>query len=233
MKFLKWFLIILIIAVIVTLVIIGKIGYSYYQESLAEKSFDDRIKEIQEDKNFVKYDELSQDYINAVVAVEDHRFFKHGAVDLISIMRAVRTNISHKELQEGGSTITQQVAKNVFFTQEESVRRKSGEFFASIDLEKKLSKEEIFEIYVNTAYFGSGYYGIKEASKGYYDKKPKKLDLNESSMLAGVVNAPSVYSPTKNPDLAKKRQNHVLRKMVKYEYITEEQADAVKDKKIK
>ena len=223
MKFIRRIIFYILIVIIGACIVAGKIGYDYYQEALQEKSFEDRISEVQNNKNFVKYDELSQDYINAVVAVEDHRFFKHGAIDVISIGRAIYTNISEKELQEGGSTITQQVAKNVFFTQEETLRRKVGEFFAAIELENNCSKEEIFAIYVNTAYFGNGYYGIKEASQGYYNKEPKDLNLDEASMLAGVPNAPSVYAPTKNPELAKQRQQHVLRKMVKYGYITQKE----------
>ena len=228
MKFIRRIILLIIIIIVAAIAIIGKIGYDYYQEVLQEKGFDARIKDIQNDKNFTKYDDLSEDYINAVLATEDHRFFDHGAIDLISIGRAIHTNITNKEFKEGGSTITQQVAKNVFFTQEETLKRKSAELFAAIDLEKRLSKEEIFELYVNTSYFGDGYYGIKEASKGYYDKSPKNLDLDESSMLAGVPNAPSVYAPTKNPDLARKRQQHVLRKMIEYGYITQEEADNVK-----
>ena len=216
MKFIKRFLIFVLIILIVIVIIVGKIGYNYYQKSLQEKSFDDRISDVKKDENFVDYKELSQDYINAVVAVEDHRFFKHGAIDLISIGRAIHTNISEKELQEGGSTITQQVAKNVFFTQEETLQRKAGEFFAAIDLEKNCSKEEIFAIYVNTAYFGNGYYGIKEASLGYYDKEPKDLNLDESSMLAGIPNAPSVYAPTVNPELAEKRRQVVIQTMSQF-----------------
>lgn len=228
MKFIRKIIFLIMIVIVGTTAYIGKIGYDYYQKSLQEKSFKDRIDEVKNNEKFVKYDDLSKTYIDAVVAVEDHRFFKHGAVDFVSIGRAIYTNISSKEFKEGGSTITQQVAKNVFFTQEETVRRKAGELFAAIDLEKELSKEEIFAIYVNTAYFGNGYYGIKEASEGYYKKEPKELDLDEASMLAGVPNAPSVYAPTKNSDLAKQRQQHVLRKMIKYGYITQEEADKIK-----
>lgn len=228
MKFIRKIIFLLILVIVGTTAYIGKIGYDYYQKSLQEKSFEDRIAEVKDNENFVQYDDLSKNYIDAVVATEDHRFFKHGAVDLVSIGRAIYTNISSKEFKEGGSTITQQVAKNVFFTQEETVRRKAGELFAAIDLEKELSKEEIFAIYVNTAYFGNGYYGIKEASEGYYKKEPKNLDLEEASMLAGVPNAPSVYAPTKNLELAKQRQQHVLRKMIKYGYITKEEADKIK-----
>ena len=129
-----------------------------------------------------------------------------------------------KELQEGGSTITQQVAKNVVFNQEQSWTRKLGEIFAAFDLEKNYTKNEVFEIYVNTAYFGDGFYGIYDASHGYYNKDPKDLNLDEASMLAGVPNAPSLYSPNVNLNLAKKRQAHVIKKMQEYGYITQEQA---------
>lgn len=227
MKFIKKILLFLIIIIIIIAIIIGVIGKNYYNDVLEEKSFDARIKEIQSNEDFIKYEDLSQDYINAVIAVEDHRFFNHGAVDFISIGRAIYNNISNQELQEGGSTITQQVAKNVFFTQEASIKRKSAELFAAMDLEKNCTKEEIFELYVNTSYFGDGYYGIKQASLGYYNKSPKDLNLDESSMLAGVPNAPSVYAPTKNLDLAKQRQKQVLRKMVKYDYITQDEADSI------
>ncbi len=227
MKFIKKIMFFILVIIVAITALIGKIGYDYYQKSLQEKSFEDRIADVKNNENYTDYNVLAQNYINAVVAVEDHRFFKHGAIDFISIGRALHTNISKREFQEGGSTITQQVAKNVFFTQEETLQRKAGELFAAIELEKKCSKEEIFAIYVNTAYFGNGYYGIKEASNGYYKKEPKELNLDEASMLAGVPNAPSVYAPTKNLDLAKQRQQHVLRKMVKYGYITQEQADNI------
>lgn len=136
-------------------------------------------------------------------------------------MRAIFTNLKEGEFEQGGSTITQQVAKNVFFSQERTLARKLGEVFGASDLEKNYSKNEIFAIYVNTAYFGDGYYGIYDASKGYYNKEPKDLTLYEASMLAGVPNAPSIYAPTVNPELAKQRQKQVLNAMVKYGYISE------------
>ena len=105
--------------------------------------------------------------------------------------------------------------------------RKLGELFAAFDIEKNFSKDEIFALYVNSAYFGDGYYGIYDASMGYYGKEPKDLNLDEASMLAGIPNAPSVYAPTINPDLAKERQAHVLKTMVENEYITQDQANEI------
>ncbi len=227
MKILKRIIIFLLLVAIVGFTICFIIGYSTYSKALDEKPLITRIDEITSKENYVPFDELSKDYINAVVAVEDRRYYDHGAIDPIGIARAIWVNISNWELREGGSTITQQVAKNVIFSQEDTVSRKLGEIIAAFDLEKNYSKDEILAIYVNTCYFGDGYYGIYDASMGYYNKEPKDLNLDEASMLAGVPNAPSAYSPNVNPDLAKKRQKHVLEKMVENGYITQEEANSI------
>ena len=228
MKFIKKLIIAIILLIIVACSIVFLIGQSYYSKALKEKPLLTRVDEITSKENFVKFEDMSSYYRNAVISVEDHRFYDHGPVDFIAIARAIFTNIKNGELQEGGSTITQQVAKNVVFSQEQSWVRKVGEIFAAYDLEKNYTKKEIFELYVNTAYFGDGYYGIYDASYGYYNKSPKDLNLDEASMLAGVPNAPSVYSPTVNPDLAKKRQYHVLNTMLEYGYITKDESLSIK-----
>lgn len=227
MRLFRKILVILLILILLACGLMFILGYSTYSQALDEKPLLTRIEEVTSDENYVSYDNLSKDYINAVVAVEDHRFYDHGAIDPIGIARALWVNIKNGELQEGGSTITQQVAKNVVFSQDENLSRKLGEILAAFDLEKNYSKNEILAIYVNTCYFGDGYYGIYEASMGYYNKEPKDLNLDEVSMLAGVPNAPSVYAPTVNPDLAKKRQQHVLEKMVEYEYISQQEANQI------
>lgn len=228
MKIFKKILLTLLILILVIGSVVLLIGFSIYSKSLKEKPLITRVSDITSEEHYIKYDQMSAHYRNAVIAVEDHRYYDHGPVDLIAIGRAIYTNIKNGELQEGGSTITQQVAKNVVLSQEQTWIRKIAEVFASFDLEKNYSKNEIFELYVNTAYFGDGYYGIYEASMGYYHKDPKDLTLAEASMLAGVPNAPSVYAPTVNPDLAKKRQNHVINKMQEYGYITIEEANSVR-----
>ena len=227
MKLFRKILIIAIISVLAIGSISFFIGFSYYSKALKEKPLITRIDEITSKENYVTFDELPSNYIDAVIAVEDHRYYDHGAVDFWGIGRAIFTNIKNKELQEGGSTITQQVAKNVVFTQEDTIQRKLGELFAAHDLEKHYTKNEIFAIYVNTAYFGDGYYGIYDACKGYYNKEPRDLNLDESSMLAGIPNAPSLYSPNVNLELAKKRQAHVLSRMVEYGYISQEDANKI------
>ena len=229
MKFVKKLLLCLFLAIIVAASIIILQGYNYYTDTFKEKKLIDQISEVTSQENFVKFDDLSELYVDAVIATEDRRFYDHGAIDIISIGRALFNNIKNGEFIEGGSTITQQVAKNIFFTQDKDISRKVAEIFAAYDLERNYSKNEIFELYVNTSYFGSGYYGIYEASYGYYNKSPKELNLSEASMLAGIPNAPSAYSPDVNPELASQRQQQVLRKMVTNNYISQEEADSVEE----
>lgn len=228
MKFIRKLFIAIIVLVIIICSFIFLVGHFYYVKALKEKPLITRVDEITNKENFVKFEDMSSYYRNAVISVEDHRYYDHGPVDFIAICRAFYTNIKNGEFREGGSTITQQVAKNVVLSQERSWIRKIAEIFAAFDLEKNYSKREIFELYVNTSYFGDGYYGIYQASFGYYNKSPKDLNLDEASMLAGVPNAPSVYAPTVNLSLAKKRQYHVLNKMLEYGYITKNEALSVK-----
>lgn len=153
----------------------------------------------------------------------------HGGIDPIAICRAVFNDIKAGRFKEGGSTITQQIAKNMLFTQEKKMERKAAEVFAALDIEKLYSKEEIFELYVNTAYFGSGHYGIGEAAAGYFDKSPSELTDYESAMLAGVPNAPSAYSPDVNAELAARRAEQVLGSMVDNELITQTESEGIQE----
>ena len=184
MKLFRKILIILLVLIILTGTVCFIIGYSTYSKALKEKPLLTRMDEIESSDKFVSFNELPKNYLDAVVAVEDHRFYEHGPIDLIAIGRAIWVNISNGELREGGSTITQQLAKNVVLSQEETASRKLGEIVAAFDIEKNYSKNEILALYVNTCYFGEGYYGIYDASMGYYNKEPKDLNLDEASMLA-------------------------------------------------
>ena len=161
--------------------------------------------------------------LDAVVAVEDHRFWKHHGFDIIAIGRAVKNNVVAGSLQEGGSTITQQLAKNMYFSLDKTFTRKVAETFMAMKMEREYTKDEILEIYVNTIYFGDGYYGIRQASEGYYGKEPAQLSDDECIMLAGLPNAPSVYSPSVNPELAAERQQYVAEQMEKYGYTGDEE----------
>lgn len=188
-----------------------------YREAVSNKSVLEKVEEIENKKEYVYFKDLPKEYIKAVIAVEDHRYYEHGAIDVISITRAIINNVKAKKLIEGGSTITQQLAKNIYFTQDRKLERKIAEIFMAYEIEKELDKDKIFELYVNTNYFGNGYYGIGNASHGYYGKEPSKLNLYECTMLAGVPNAPSVYAPTVNPELAERRRQIVVEAMAKYE----------------
>ncbi len=227
MKLFRKLLLIIFVLILIAIIILGTIGFVTYSKALDEEPLLTRTAKVTDDEHYVPFNDLPKDYINAVISVEDRRYYDHGSVDFIGIARALWTNFRTGELREGGSTITQQVAKNLVFSQEETLTRKLGELFAAFDIEKNFSKDEIFALYVNSAYFGDGYYGIYDASMGYYGKEPKDLNLDEASMLAGIPNAPSVYAPTINPDLAKERQAHVLKTMVENEYITQDQANEI------
>lgn len=148
-------------------------------------------------------------------------------IDLIAIGRAAWNNLTTWSLREGGSTITQQLAKNMYFTQEKSFIRKVAEMFVAFQLEHTYTKDEILELYVNSIYFGDGYYGIGDACKGYLNKAPIEMTNYECTLMAGIPNAPSVYSLTENSALAEQRQKYVVRQMVKYGYITEDQAQSI------
>ncbi len=227
MKVLKTLIFLFMIVVSIVVGMVVKDGYDIYKNAIEQISLEEKVAEIKENENYATYEELPQDYINAVLAVEDKRFFKHDGVDLISISRAIFIDIKEMSFREGGSTITQQLAKNVYFTQEKKMTRKIAEVFMAFEMEKYLSKEEIFELYVNTSYFGDGYYCVKDASEGYFDKVPSEMNLYECTLLAGIPNAPSVYAPTKNPELARQRQGQVVRKMIKQGFLTEEEAGKI------
>ncbi len=207
--------------------VFGVKGYFMYREAVKAYPISQMVSSIQNRENFVEYDELPTIYIDAVISAEDKRFESHCGVDLIATSRAVVNDIKAMSFVEGGSTITQQIAKNQYFTQEKKLERKFAEIFTAIELEQYCSKQEIFELYVNTIYFGNGYYGIFDAAKGYYGKLPSELSDYEAIMLAGLPNAPSAYSLNTNPDLAYSRMKIVLSRMVECGVITQEQANDI------
>lgn len=227
MKVIKRIVTFIILIVLIFAGLLTYKGYTLYKEALDKISVKDKVEEIKSQENYTTIDQMPEFYLNAVIAVEDHRFYDHGAVDFISIARAVWINVKSFKLKEGGSTITQQLAKNIYFTQEKTALRKISEIFMAYEIERNCSKDDILEMYLNTSYFGNGYYCVKDAANGYFDKEPIDMDKYESSMLAGIPNAPSLYAPTKNMDLATQRQKQVLDKMVKYKYISEDEENEI------
>lgn len=195
-------------------------GYVMYRNAIEAQPLDGLVEEIRDRDTYTTFDELPSTYVDAVISVEDHRFYRHSGLDYIAIARAVFNDIKAMAYVEGGSTITQQLAKNLYFTQEKELTRKAAEVFMAFELERNYSKEEILELYVNSIYFGDGYYDVASASEGYFGKTPEELNDYEATLLAGVPNAPSVYAPTKNPDKAEQRRLQVVNRMIACGYIT-------------
>lgn len=219
-------LVVILMVLSISLYIVGS-GHEMYKKALEETSLADKIEQIYAKENYTTLQEVPPIYLKAVISVEDHRFYSHRGIDIIAIGRAVFNDIKAMKLVEGGSTITQQLAKNMYFTQEKKFARKVAEVFMSFEIEKQCEKEKILELYLNTSYFGDGYYTIKEASRGYFHKEPNQMTDSQCILLAGIPNAPSVYAPTKNPDLAKQRQVQVMNKMIKYGYLTQQDKEAI------
>ncbi|MCI5772936.1 MAG: transglycosylase domain-containing protein, partial [Erysipelotrichaceae bacterium] len=221
----KLTILLLCAAIIIGLIFLRK-GYKLYQQQIMERPLTEVVNEIMRKDDFVPYEQISEDFCDAVVAIEDHRFWFRDGIDYIAIGRALVVNIATGSVSEGGSTITQQLAKNLYFSNQPSLVRKIAEIFFVHDLESMYTKEEILSLYVNIIYYGDGYYGIKQAANGYYDKEPSELDLYESAMLAGLPQAPSIYQLSTGLEKAQKRQKQVLDAMVLYEFITQQDMDA-------
>ncbi len=214
----KIFIWIFIILLLVFLIFTG-LGYLKYKKATNNISLLDKVEEIRQMDNYTKLEDISDDYKHAVVAIEDHRFYNHNGVDIISIIRSTLVNFKIKSLDYGASTITQQVGRLLYFTQEKSPIRKIAEIFVAFNLEKNYSKDEILELYLNLMYFGNGHYGINDASYGFFDKSPKDLTFYEATYLAGLPNAPSIYS--EDDKLGEERRLQVVDAMKKYGYINE------------
>ena len=179
-------------------------------------------------RNYIKLQYIPLVMQQTIIAVEDNRFYRHGGFDIEGILRAVLVNMQTGGLTEGGSTITQQLVKNLFLTQEKTYGRKAEEVILAIDMELRYSKEEILEMYLNSIYFGSGAYGIGDAALIYFDKSTVNLTLAECAMLAGLPNAPSLNSPYVDFNAAKQRQLVVLSAMTRNGYIGPQMAEEAK-----
>lgn len=217
---------ILLLCLIVLVVVAGvqlKGGYDKYKAAIESRPLSDVISELQSKENYTQYEDVPEIYYKALVAVEDRRFYKHNGFDVIGSARAIYNDIKAWELLEGGSTIAQQLAKNLYFPNDHTLQRKIAEIFMALKIEDEYEKEDVLEFYVNGIYYGSGYYSIYDASMGYFGKEPKDMTEYECTLLVGIPNAPSIYSLNVRPDLAKKRQEKVVECMVDVEYITEDE----------
>src|SRR3989344_3092686 len=191
--------------------------------------------DIFEDQNRtpVKFAEIPDVVKKATISIEDKDFYKHGGFDLMGITRSFFNLVVHRKIEGGGSTLTQQLVKNALLTADQSLVRKIKELILAIQVERAYTKDEILEMYLNEIPYGGTAYGIEAAANLYFGKHAKELDLAEASLLAGLPQRPSVYSPYgTHPELAKTRQEAVLRRMVEDQYITKAQAESAKNQNL-
>jgi len=181
---------------------------------------------------YVSIDEVPDKLIYAFVAAEDRNFFKHRGVDPSAIIRAFFANLKAGRVVQGGSTITQQLAKNLFLTRERTIGRKIREALLAIKIERTFDKRKILELYLNQIYLGNGTYGVEAAARVYFGKNVRDLSLEEAALLAGLPKAPSRFNPFVNPELAKTRRNYVLRRMLEEGYITREEYEVAVNKPV-
>lgn len=190
-------------------------GLGIYESAIEKMSLENKVHEIRNSKHFISIDEVSENFIEAVIAAEDKRFYTHNGIDFYAISRATFDNVKYKRIVAGGSTITQQLSKNMYFSFEKKIERKIAELFLSKDLERNYTKKEILELYVNIIYYGDGYTGIKQASEGYFGIKPLNLTRSQAIILAGLPQAPSRYALSTNFDNAVNRGSRVIDLLVR------------------
>lgn len=170
-------------------------GYDMYKSAIEEKSIYDTVVSIRSNENFIPLDEIPQAYLDAVIASEDKRFYRHMGVDLLATGRAMYNNLIEGSYVQGGSTITQQLAKNMYFSFEKKYERKVAELIVAVKLESMLSKDEILELYCNITYLGEGCYGINEASRYYYEVIPADLTHFQITILVAALKNPTYLNP--------------------------------------
>ncbi|OLS40317.1 PBP1A family penicillin-binding protein [Bacillus sp. MRMR6] len=237
------FLLIILVIVLATIVYFGWLATQANVQSLKEGLSQptviyDRKEEIASNvatnrTQGVTVDKLPKYVPNAVVAIEDERFYEHGGFDIKGIARAFFRNIFAGRITGGGSTLTQQLAKNALLSPEQTYTRKAEELFLAVKIEKVYKKDEILQMYLNQVYFGSGAWGIGSASKKYFNKPITDVTISEAALLAGLLQSPNYLDPTKNYDLSIKRRNVVLGKMKEHGMITDEEYTAAKEEEIK
>ena len=227
MKIIKRILLLFLVALLTLGILFVGVGYVNYKKAVSDVSIEEKVKEIREKPDYVKTKDISPTLIQATISIEDYRFYQHKGVDYRSLARALVNNIFASGIVGGGSTITQQLAKNLYFDYQPSYLRKMSEIFLAYDLEAELSKEEILELYVNVINYGDNHMGIYQASMGYFGKTPDQLTLDEASLLAGLPQSPSNYQLSNHEDAARKRQKMVLSAMVREKHISQQDMDTI------
>lgn len=199
-------------------------GHSAYRELVQKKTVEQAVEEVRSRPDYVTLEQISAYLLDATISVEDKHFYEHNGVDLAGVSRAVLSNLFHIGSPSGGSTISQQLSKNLYdLFYDTTLSRKVAEVFLTYDLESCCSKNEILELYLNVVNYGDGYTGVKQASYGYFGKAPAELTLDEASLLAGIPQSPANFQLSDHKAQALKKQKVVLEAMVKEEKISEEQ----------
>jgi len=170
-------------------------GYSLYNQNVINDNIDLIYKEISSGNQFVSFNEIDDEFINALLSSEDKRFYSHPGVDLKSIIRALITNLKYLDYKEGGSTITQQLAKNLYFTSEKKIERKVAELYVVYQLENNYTKDQILEMYLNIIYFGEGKYGLSDAVTYYFQEDPIDLSQVQINALVKTIKCPTYCNP--------------------------------------
>ena len=191
---LKILLFIIAVGIIVSIPVVVK-GYNMYTDALEQVPLEDKVSEIQSKSDYVSLTDLPSEFTYALLESEDSRFYEHGGVDIVSIGRAIWIDIKTMSFAEGGSTITQQLAKNMYFEFDKKLSRKVADALMAREIEKHYDKNEILELYINSIYFGEGCYGISAASRYYYGVAPSDLTQEQQAALIKTIKAPSVYNP--------------------------------------
>lgn len=194
---LKILLFIIAVGIIVSIPVVVK-GYNMYTDALEQVPLEDKVSEIQSKSDYISLTDLPSEFTYALLESEDSRFYEHSGVDIVSIGRAIWIDIKTMSFAEGGSTITQQLAKNMYFEFDKKLSRKVADALMAREIEKHYDKNEILELYINSIYFGEGCYGISAASRYYYGVAPSDLTQEQQAALIKTIKAPSVYNPAVN-----------------------------------
>lgn len=194
-RFIRMTLLITFVVALVITIPIVKTGYDMYKDATTHTSVENRIERLKAEENYVSIETISPEFLRQVIDSEDRHFYKHSGINLVSTGRAMFKNVKAGSTVEGGSSITQQLAKNMYFSFEKRYERKVAELFVAFELEKIASKDEILEMYCNIAYFGEGCYGIREATLHYYDLEPMDISTEQAASLVKTLKSPNNYNP--------------------------------------
>ncbi len=226
-KFFQCLLILILVVLIGGVGLFFGKGYFSYKELTQETAVETLVQQVESNEHFVNYEQLPENLLHATVAIEDRRFYSHGGIDYIGLVRALASQFDSNLLRSGGSTITQQLAKNLYSKFESGLDWKATEFYVAKYLEKHYTKDEILTLYVNVINYGNNFTGIYEASMGYFQIEPDQLSIEQCTLLAGIPQSPSNYELFNHYDQAKKKQYSVLQAMSECGYILSDEVDEI------